>query len=193
MIYEFHSALGSKVSVSHHFKDIILCALIVHFLWLPLLQSKIYIVGRNVYDVHSQIYYSGARQSIHLQVQTPSSARTDVFSRGPVFPVFFHPLFCSLLAKAPWRGCMHNFALDCSPWGRKGYLENIKHCFFTSWFGHWSRFCLSPSPTQIQALRTSQNGEDKYWKIPLQAKENVHENADHTFSIKNISLVLLLL
>lgn len=169
----------------------------VHWLYIsfgsPYCKAKYILwVGMCMMFIHRFITLVQGRVFI-CKYKLPSSARTDVFSRGPVFPVFFHPLFCSLLAKAPWRGCMHNFALDCSPWGRKGYLENIKHCFFTSWFGHWSRFCLSPSPTQIQALRTSQNGEDKYWKIPLQAKENVHENADHTFSIKNISLVLLLL
>lgn len=168
----------------------------VHWLYIsfgsPYCKAKYILwVGMCMMFIHRFITLQG--RVFICKYKLPSSARTDVFSRGPVFPVFFHPLFCSLLAKAPWRGCMHNFALDCSPWGRKGYLENIKHCFFTSWFGHWSRFCLSPSPTQIQALRTSQNGEDKYWKIPLQAKENVHENADHTFSIKNISLVLLLL
>lgn len=66
-------------SFQGYFPSTFLCTFIVHFLWLLLLQSKIDIVGRNVYDVHSQICYCGARQGIHLRVQTPQLCQNWCF------------------------------------------------------------------------------------------------------------------
>lgn len=102
-----------------YFPSMFLCTFFVHFLWLPLLPSKIYIVGRNVYDVHSQVYYSGARQGIHLQVQISQLSQNWCFLERSCVSCFLLPAVALSWQRLFWGGCMHNFALDCSSWGKR--------------------------------------------------------------------------